>query len=223
MPSFPKRQSTFLTLICVSTVAFVVYLFRLGKNKEPQIAGPKVDLSKESPKEVKYWPKIITLLVSATIIALLIFAYYQQNKVIKNYQKYVGKREYTVPQSINEALLWTFDSKRTLVSNSVPIYKHQNNSHSLLISTDNDFTPLYGWGVALAYPDLCEQRRGEPFLLNIVYVVNGNIKEVVKIPIVGNSKTYNLSKHLGLITVNINVNLSSNCEFSTVSAELVKK
>lgn len=231
MFSFLKRRpdtntqvsvSSIFALVCVSAFAYIIYLLRIEPKRETQKVELTAPPSTETSEVVSKTQLVISYLISAVLFALLIFGYFQLRQIIINYQNYAGNTR-VVPESITQAVLWTFDSKNSLASNSVPVDRHLNNSHSLLIATDDYITPIYGWGVALAYPDLCKHKKGDPFQVNIVYVVKGTIKEFIKIPIIGYANDYNLSKRIGNVTVNVNVQLADNCKFSTVTAELTKK
>jgi len=221
-PTTHDSVSSIFALVCVSAFAYIIYLLKVEPKQETQKVELNAMPSAETKGVINKTQHVISYLISALLFVLLIFSYLQLKQIIINYQNYAGNTR-VVPESITEAVLWTFDSKNSLASNHVPVDKHLNNSHSLLIATDEYLTPNYGWGVALAYPDLCKYKKGDPFQVNIVYVVKGTIKEFIKIPIVGSATNYNLSKRLGNVVVHVNVQLANNCKFSTVTAELTKK
>ncbi len=164
---------------------------------------------------------IRTVFLAATVFAMLIFPYpVADAKALNTLQTKILPQ---VPKNLDEALKLSFLGWQQDEA-SFKLDAHNNGDRSLLLNTNTFTTPDYGWGVALAHPDLCSYDAESFWLANLVYVVRGNVVEVSRVPFGGTAEKQSITQTYDSVIVRIDATFDKDdCQNSQITATVIER
>lgn len=179
----------------------------------------------------KRWPKsdydtemsiVILLLFFGSCLFLTVGLSMQSKQMLEGYQKHIDAAGYSVPKSLDLALLWIYESENIPSMNGVYLNSEYDDSSRVLTETDGLTTPNFGWGVVTTHPGFCGLADG-PWTAKIIYVVGGKIVKTIEVTMPESSGVYTVPYDTKYVRLEVKAVFDYECEDSYVQTQLFKK